>query len=148
MPELWLSCLVPGMNNEELGIRRNKLSVSGTAIRQIFEPVLNEVTKLVIDQMKASQTPVTAVILVGGFGQNAYMRDEISKEVKMLSKATKVMQSPNGWTAVVRGALMKGLASASPSFSTVSISERSARKHYGLGMSVKWTSGMGRTDQR
>ena len=40
------------------------------------------------------------------------------------------------WTAVVRGALMKGLASTSPAFATVRISERSARKHYGINCGV------------
>ena len=39
---------------------------------------------------------------------------------------------PNSWTAVVRGALMKGLASASPGSAKVKISARSARKHYGF----------------
>ena len=39
---------------------------------------------------------------------------------------------PNSWTAVVRGALMKGLASASPASATVKVSARSARKHYGF----------------
>ena len=39
---------------------------------------------------------------------------------------------PNSWTAVVRGALMKGLASASPASAKVKICARSARKHYGF----------------
>ena len=39
---------------------------------------------------------------------------------------------PNSWTAVVRGALMKGLASASPATAKVKINARSARKHYGF----------------
>ena len=139
----WLTFLVPGMNNNEaLGIRRNKISISGTDLRQIFEPVLNEVTKLVINQMKACEKPITAVILVGGFGQNGYLRDEISKEVKRLSKTTKVIKAANGWTAVVRGALMKGLASLSSSFATVHIRERSARKHYGLSLSCRWVPEM------
>ena len=36
------------------------------------------------------------------------------------------------WMAVVRGALMKGLASTSPTFATVKVSGRLARKHYGI----------------
>lgn len=39
---------------------------------------------------------------------------------------------PSSWTAVVRGALMKALASASPASAKVKISARSARKHYGF----------------
>ena len=41
------------------------------------------------------------------------------------------------WTAVARGALMKGLASTS-SFATVKISGRSARKHYGINCGVQY----------
>ena len=39
---------------------------------------------------------------------------------------------PSSWTAVVRGALMKGLASACPKSAKVKINARSARKHYGF----------------
>ncbi len=42
------------------------------------------------------------------------------------------------WTAVVRGALMKGLASTSPTFATVKISGRSARKHYGINCGIQY----------
>ncbi len=34
---------------------------------------------------------------------------------------------------------MKGLASASPSFATVGISARSARKHYGIGSEERFS---------
>ena len=36
------------------------------------------------------------------------------------------------WTAVVRGALMKGLNSTLPDHASVKITGRSARKHYGI----------------
>lgn len=44
----------------------------------------------------------------------------------------------SSWTAVVRGALMKGLASTSPAFATVTISGRSARKHYGINCGTQY----------
>ena len=46
------------------------------------------------------------------------------------------------WTAVVRAALMKGLSSISPSFATVAISGRCARKHYGIVANVCFVSGV------
>ncbi len=100
-----------------------------------------------LDQIKSTKSTVKAVLLVGGFGQSAYLRDRIREAVGNIE----VMQSPNGyniyiiqstpqrsnsnifsWTAVVRGALMKGLACTTPTFATVKISGRSARKHYGI----------------
>jgi len=146
---------VPGLpDNRELGIRKNKLTVAGSDIRAIFKPILDEVLKLVTGQIRASRKPMKAIILVGGFGQNAYLRDSIRQEVKRLK--VEVMQSPNrlvtvekaqqqvlnyqySWTAVVRGALMKGLASTSPAFAKVKISERSARKHYGVCVGIEYS---------
>lgn len=106
--------------------------MSGTELRCIFEPVLNEVVRLFTQQIDSSTSLVSRVVLVGGFGENAYLRDSIRKEVR--NRGIEVIQSPNAWTAVVRGALMKGLASTSPAFATVGISGRSARKHYGIAL--------------
>ncbi|MCJ1230796.1 hypothetical protein MMC12_007470 [Toensbergia leucococca] len=115
-------------DNPANGIRRGRLRLTGTEVRQIFEPVVQQVITLVLGQIQATQSPVKAVLLVGGFGQSAYLRDRVREAVG----SVEVMQSPNGWTAVVRGALMKGLASTAPSFATVKVSGRSARKHYGI----------------
>ncbi len=41
----------------------------------------------------------------------------------------------------MRGALLKGLASTSPSFAKVGISARSARKHYGVGCGKPYIEG-------
>ena len=42
------------------------------------------------------------------------------------------------WTAVVRGALMKGLAGQSVALERVKIESRSARKHYGAESDLAW----------
>lgn len=68
--------------------------------------------KSVLRRIEATKKTVSTVLLVGGFGQGAYLRDRIR--------------------AVVRSALMKGLASTTPNFATVRVSGRSARKHYGI----------------
>lgn len=98
---------VPGLaDNAALGIKRNKMTLAGTEVRLIFEPVLNEVTKLVMGQLKATNKDVKAVLLVGGFGQSAYLRDSIRKEVKSaFSAKTEVMQPPNGFVQVSRNTM-------------------------------------------
>lgn len=89
---------VPGLgDNEALGIKRNKLCLKGTEVRTIFEPVLDEVIKLVMGQIKSLEKAIKAVLLVGGFGQSAYLRDAIREEIKKsASHKTQVMQPPNG----------------------------------------------------
>lgn len=69
------------------------MALSGTEVKAIFEPVVKEVLKLVTGQIKAAKRHVKAVILVGSFGQNAYLRDAIREEVK--SSSVDVLQSPN-----------------------------------------------------
>ena len=77
------------------------MTLAGTEVRLIFKPVLNKVTKLVMGQLKASKKDVKALLLVGGFGQSAYLRDSIRKEVKSaFSAKTEVMQPPNGYVQV------------------------------------------------
>ncbi|KAL8771827.1 MAG: hypothetical protein Q9209_002765 [Squamulea sp. 1 TL-2023] len=111
------------------GNPNNRYQIPGSDVRTIFEPVIEEVIALVNGQINATKAQVKAVLLVGGFGQNVYLRDSIRQAVA--SKGIEVMQSPNGWTAIVRGALVKALMSTNTNFTAVKISGRSARKSYG-----------------
>ena len=89
--------VVPGLqDNAALGIRRGKMRLPGTDLRAVFEPILEEILKLVVNQIKASKETIKAVLLVGGFGQSAYLRDTLRQEVKSHNENTEVMQSPNG----------------------------------------------------
>lgn len=45
-----------------------------------------------LNQISATKNPVKAVLLVGGFGQSAYLRERIRSAVGGIE----VMQSPNG----------------------------------------------------
>ncbi|KAL9052621.1 MAG: hypothetical protein Q9206_004239 [Seirophora lacunosa] len=120
---------VPGLADDPAqGVRRGKFRMTGAEVSQIFEPVVQEVVTLVRGQIAATNKTVKAVLLVGGFGQNAYLRETIRGAI---DAQIEVMQPPNGWTAVVRGALMKGLSQLEPTTARVKVASRSARKHYG-----------------
>ena len=69
-------------DNVDLGILKRRLCISGEEIRGVFEPVSREVCKLVHDQIKGCSKPIKALLLVGGFGSNEYLHDEVRKEVK------------------------------------------------------------------
>ena len=81
-------------DNAVLKIKRGKMTISGGEIRKIFEPVLKEVLNLVVNQIKATKKKTKAVLLVGGFGGNAYLRDSMHQEVKAYN--TQVVQVENG----------------------------------------------------
>ncbi|KAL8756092.1 MAG: hypothetical protein Q9184_004603 [Pyrenodesmia sp. 2 TL-2023] len=124
---------VPGLSDSVVrGVRRGRLRLTGSDVDAIFEPVVKEVIALVEGQIKTTKAPIKAVLMVGGFGQSVYLRDRIRQAVA--SRGIEVMQSPNGWTAVVRGALMKGLASTNSKFTAVRIGSRAARKSYGINV--------------
>ena len=52
------------------------------------------------------------------------------------SRSYLLLITDSRWTAVVEGALMKVLAHHSPSSARIDISERRARKHYGIYVKV------------
>ncbi|EEY19609.1 Hsp70-like protein [Verticillium alfalfae VaMs.102] len=116
-------------NNKELGISRGRFSLKLADLQTIFEPVILECIKLVSAQIAASGVPISAVLLVGGFGASNYLKERIRNAI---DRKIQILQPPNAWQAVVQGAVMKGLAQASPSQLTqVRIQNRRARKHYG-----------------
>ena len=110
--------------------------MTSAQVKSIFDPVVNEVVALVRGQIAATATKtVKAVLLVGGFGQSAYLRETIRSSI---DPRIEVMQPPNGWTAVVRGALMKGLSALEPETERVKVQSRIARKHYGTEIMSKY----------
>ena len=87
--------LVPGLrDNAGASVRRGRLCVTGAEVKHIFGPVVREVISLVLGQIKTTEKTVKAVLLVGGFGQSAYLRDCIRQAI---GSNVEVMQSPNGY---------------------------------------------------
>lgn len=93
-------------------------------MKAIFDPVINRVISLVKGQIITTKTNIKAVLLVGGFGQNFYLKERLRS---FLGSSIEVRQPPNSWTAVVRGAVMMGAQS-----DAVQLRSRVARKHYGF----------------
>ena len=89
---------------------------------------------------KTKSLSVKAVLLVGGFGQSSYLRETIRAAI---ASNIEVMQPPNGWTAVVRGALMRGLSTLEPETERVKVAARVARKHYGTEIMSKYDAARG-----
>jgi hypothetical protein len=106
---------------------------SGEEMRDIFILVLDMIVQLALQQFRSSKSPVKTVLIVGGFGQNQFLRRYLRDNV--LSSAT-VLSPPGGWTAVVRGALAKLLSNLSSLAPQISIGTRIARKYYGFKENV------------
>jgi hypothetical protein len=113
-----------------LNLRRNRFAVPQPDMKaKIFEPIFKDIMGLVKDQVRLAGQGVSAVLLVGGFGQSNYLKSRVKESV---GSAISVLQPENGWTAVVRGAAMLGVGRVTPTLPGISISSRIARKHYGV----------------
>ena len=109
----------PGVpDNADIGVEQGFLTISFKEVADMFKPILNDISALVqgqIDKVRSKGKVVAGVVLVGGFGQSICLY----KLLKMM--ATKdardraaripyeVMQPAHAWTAVVRGAVLRGM---------------------------------------
>lgn len=123
-----------------LGIRRGKMIIMPAQMKAIFDPVINRVISLVKGQIITTETDIKAVLLVGGFGQNFYLKERLCS---FLGSSIEVRQPPNSWTAVVRGAVMMGAQS-----DAVQLKSRVARKHYGISLEYPFDANRHSLDQK
>ncbi|KAL8882650.1 MAG: hypothetical protein Q9198_000385 [Flavoplaca austrocitrina] len=86
------------------------------------------------------------MLLVGGFGENGYLCKRLQQA--MAPEGIEVLKSPYGWTAVVRGALIKGLADHNPKNAEVSIAGRCTSYHYGTESAKVWDEKLHEEDKR
>ncbi|KFH41742.1 Heat shock 70 kDa protein 12A-like protein [Hapsidospora chrysogenum ATCC 11550] len=137
----------PGLpDDEEVGLDCGFLVMTAEQIKDIFEPVVKEVTDLVqgqVEGLRAKGGVVSGIVLVGGFGQSDYLYRRLKahftsaapppySERPTHANATtiqetgsiEVMQPVYAWTAVVRGAVLRGLEGNM-------VISRKSRMHYG-----------------
>lgn len=81
-----------------------------------------------LEQIDATNATVKSVILVGGFSGSKYLQERIRGAVK---QGIEVINPPHAWSAIVQGAVVKGLSHYDPKHATVRLSSRIARKHIG-----------------
>ncbi|KAI6092685.1 actin-like ATPase domain-containing protein [Hypoxylon rubiginosum] len=139
----------PGLpDDDEARIDSGFLVMTADEVKGIFEPVVKEVCDLVqgqVDGLRGKGGIVSGIILVGGFGQSDYLYRRLKSHftsaapppyTERPTHATSVMAASDGngnievmqpvyaWTAVVRGAVLRGLEGNM-------VISRKARFHYG-----------------
>ncbi|KAG6354698.1 hypothetical protein INS49_004716 [Diaporthe citri] len=135
---------VPGLaNNRQADISNELIGISAFDVVSFFQPSIERIKLLVAEQIAASNVPITAIIMVGGYGQCQYLKEELEQDVLIRERQIQVHRSRRAWTAVVEGAVMKGLHEMSPEDSTrIRISNYKARKHYGTELTVTYQDSM------
>lgn len=96
---------------------------------------MRDIICLINEQIAMADDDVAAVVLVGGFGQNRYLKSRVRDAI---TPRTRVLQPENGVTAVVKGAVIYGLGNYQPALAPVGISSRVARRSYGTCLLAKY----------
>ncbi|OAL50191.1 Hsp70 family protein-like protein [Pyrenochaeta sp. DS3sAY3a] len=135
----------PGLpDDEEAGLDSGFLIMSAEQVKEIFDPVIQEVIHLVegqVNSIRAKGGLVCGIVLVGGFGQSNYLYSRMKTHFNSAPpppyterpthavalsapQSIEIFHPIHAWTAVVRGAALRGLEG------NMVISRRS-RWHYG-----------------
>ncbi|KAF8243913.1 actin-like ATPase domain-containing protein [Wilcoxina mikolae CBS 423.85] len=119
---------VPGvLDNERARVQDNIHTMKTDDVRQIFDPVVDCIVELVQKQeakVREKGEQVAAILLVGGFGSSEYLRKRL-QDTLYGGQTLQVMQPVNARSAIVRGALLRGLEGSI-------VKERRARRFYGV----------------
>ncbi|KAI9774152.1 MAG: hypothetical protein M1840_005245 [Geoglossum simile] len=121
-------------DNLDEGLQGGSLVVTSDDLRSIFDPVVLRVLILIqtqIDRIRATNNSNNTagdskipILLVGGFGSSNYLRRRIEERFPNCT----VLQPPDAWSAVVRGALLRAL-----------VKKRKIRSSYGVEFLEPWT---------
>ncbi|KAI1757504.1 hypothetical protein F4782DRAFT_525317 [Xylaria castorea] len=137
---------VPGLaRNVEAGVLRNgRYVLKSSDVHMFFERYILRIIQLIKEQIAMCHNPIRTILLVGGFGQSMYVRERVERAIgedKSIQGPVEILQPPNAWLAVARGAAMKGIAEAMPEdYDIPVVMSRTARKHYGYEVGVRFDS--------
>ncbi|CAH0044717.1 unnamed protein product [Clonostachys solani] len=97
----------------------------------LFDPVIDKIEQLVQDQVSEVEqregSSISTIMLVGGFGSSPYLNERLEIWCKQRNIRLKTPWS-GGWSAIVRGAVLRGLEGSI-------VKEKKCRRHYGYALS-------------
>ncbi|KAI0458290.1 hypothetical protein F5B21DRAFT_519476 [Xylaria acuta] len=137
---------VPGLTrNVEAGVLRNgRYVLKSSDVHMFYERYILRIIQLIKEQIVLCPNPIRSIVLVGGFGQSVYVRERVERAIsedKSIQGPIEILQPPNAWLAVARGAAMKGIAEAMPEdYDIPVVMSRTARKHYGYEVGIRFDS--------
>jgi len=158
------TCPIPGVaDDSDAGIEDGMFVIDREEMREIFDPVVQEIVELVQKQVDEVEklmaiTPlpneglysdalssmffsrqarrVKSLVLVGGFGESEYLRSRLHAEIRANDgRNISILQPPKAWSAVVRGAVMRGLEGEM-------VRVRKVARNYGNSCSVPFIEGI------
>ncbi|KAK6501049.1 hypothetical protein TWF506_003804 [Arthrobotrys conoides] len=114
------------------------LNLNDDIMTQLFEPVIKNIKSLIQKQVdsakKATQQNVNKILLVGGFGDSAYLKQQLERHLQPQGITVHVPHQ-SSWGAVAKGAVLRGLEAAS-------VDLRKSRRSYGINISNYYIEGV------
>ncbi|KAF4442543.1 hypothetical protein F53441_11704 [Fusarium austroafricanum] len=114
-------------DNPSEGLKNDCWAMTGATVKQIFDPLVNDILRLVDEQVKNAliKRPgrdIKGIFLVGGFGASQYLKECIQKA----HPDVQVIQPDDAWAAILKGAVLSRLPHQAVVVST------QATHHYGV----------------
>ncbi|KAG8792442.1 hypothetical protein FRC12_006089 [Ceratobasidium sp. 428] len=92
------------LNNSAIRVRRGRMTLSGVIVESFFERCVKEVVSSINEQLASASAPVSHTILVGGFGESPYLREQL--KARCSSAGQIVITNEATSKAVADGALI------------------------------------------
>ncbi|KAF9511529.1 hypothetical protein BS47DRAFT_1346698 [Hydnum rufescens UP504] len=91
------------------GLINGELEIPGSLLRrEVFDPVVEQVLKLIEEQIRRAEQCIDALLLVGGFSGSEYLFQRVNETFG--SRIKVIARPPDADTATCRGAAQYGLA--------------------------------------
>lgn len=122
------------------GVYGGNFEISRAEMKGLFDPVVEQVITLIRGQVVAASTStsqINTILLVGGFGESEYLYKCVQSWAK--SYNIEVLQPRDAATAVVQGAIIKGLEPKT-GLERTQVTRR-ARRSYGVPTKEVFVSG-------
>ncbi|KAF9574657.1 hypothetical protein EC968_005887 [Mortierella alpina] len=118
---------VPGradLTDYDIGLEEGVLTLNAEEMRrEVFDPVIDDVLRLIQDQLQQTGFLCHAIFLVGGFGCSQYLQTRVRSQFG--SRVGLIAVPPRAELAVVRGAALAGIMPRV-------VAARVARRWYGV----------------
>ena len=116
---------------DEAGVKSGNFVITSEEMRSLFDPVIDQVMALLhaqIDAVTHGPHKVNSILLVGGFGESEYLFQRVQAWAGT-HFGIQVIQPREAGTAIVRGAVLKGLEPKQGARTQI---VRRARRWYGV----------------
>ncbi|CAI2184962.1 9435_t:CDS:2 [Funneliformis geosporum] len=115
------------------------IKVNFDDVKDMFDPAVYRIIKLIGDQINSSREKCSAIFLVGGFSESSYLLRKIKDK---FSTQVSIIAVPNlPISAIVRGGIAYGL-------NVCTIQDRTLKWTYGVEVNRQWISGKDKKNRR